>query len=191
MAEEINFNLLAEARYLLLDYFDDNNEDQATTLDIYEYMKRETSLELKRSELNDFLLELCDNGYVVQEESDDVDYVWSLPNEDGEAKKKPKKKTKVSEAEDKDTKKEELEEKIKKSGALKMKAETTNGDMYYYMVAPDKFDASLFKGYWLAESDEALEYFIFDKSYAKNVIIALCMQLVRCDDTSIKVKKIN
>ena len=71
MAEEINFNLLAEARYLLLDYFDDNNEDQATTLDIYEYMKRETSLELKRSELNDFLLELCDNGYVVQEESDD------------------------------------------------------------------------------------------------------------------------
>ena len=190
MAEEINYNLLAEARYLLLDYFDETNEDQATTLDIYEYMKAQTSLDLKRSELNDFLLELCHTGFVVQEPSEDVDYLWSLPNEDGEEKKKTKKKAKASD-QDKEDKLTELEEKIKKSGALKMKAETTNGDMYYYQVTPDKYDASLFKGYWLAESDEALEYFIFDKSYNKNVIIALVMQLVRCDDDSIKVKKIN
>lgn len=186
-------NFPADVKYVVLDMLSEqeNSEDIAvTTTEVHKRLESAFETALSRSLVNDILCHLCTEGVIAQGDMDSAEYVWIPVKEE----KKPKKAT-PKEEKTKKTEKEEAKQSSDKAPQKKLKfatkkvVDTDRGQIVFYTVQPDKFNADEFKGWWIGTSDEALEVYLFSKELKQNEVKSLMMQLVNCDKGSVKIKK--
>lgn len=180
--EQFSPTFLADVKYMLDDFFEKGTTEVSTT-ELYAFYKElYEELPFTKTQLNNALCELCIRGVICQvNEEDDYEYKWSLKAQEKE-EEAPKKKNKKKE-------KAEAAPKTGMKFATKMRVDTDQGPIEYYTIMPDKYVAEECKGFWVCESDEAIELYLFDKSMKQNIVKELVMQLINCDKKSVKVMK--
>lgn len=185
--KKLEVNYLANIKYILLDIFD-SGKKEITSTDVFEFLKNEfPDGEISHVDVNDILCELFVRGDIEQVKSDTSEYVWTFANKSVEenfekigkdnGKNKPKEVT-------------NSEPVFKNKFAKMHNAETTEGPIVFWTIAPKHFKEDECKGLWIATSEEALEIFLFEKTLKSKEVKDLMMQLVDTDDAAgIKVKR--
>lgn len=173
-------NAFADVKHALFDLLEDN--DTVTTEEVYKYIKDIfQGAAPKRCMIDMILAAFCSDGIIAQKEDPmKPEYYWCLNetakalfiSEDGKAEPVVEAKKNVPHA-DKHT--------MQIQGI---------GDVTCWTIEPKNYNAEDWKGYYCAESDEALELFIFEKTMKTADIKDIVAQVVNCDKASVKVKKV-